>query len=123
VYVVGSAGNGTVTFGPYAPAAVVKEIVLAKFMPSAPTAARLAKAALALHAYPNPATGQVLLDLTAGGGHLQVLDAMGRTVRQQALPAAAGPCPVSVAGLAPGLYQLHATFATGLAGHATIQVQ
>jgi hypothetical protein len=87
------------------------------------TAARPATAGLALQAYPNPASGTATVVLPTGGGRLDVLDALGRTVRRQALPAAAGPCAVPLQGLAPGLYQLRATLGNGQLAHTALQVQ
>ncbi|MBO2011517.1 hypothetical protein [Hymenobacter negativus] len=87
------------------------------------TASRPAAAGLALAAYPNPASGRVTLTLPVGGGQLELLDALGRRVRQLALPATAGPCAVPLAGLAPGLYQLRATLGNGQPAQATLQVE
>ena len=39
------------------------------------------------------------------------------------LPTAAGRCPVSVAGLAPGLYQLQATLGNGQSARAALTVR
>ncbi len=62
----------------------------------------------ALGVYPNPATTSVSLDLSAlptGSYRLQVLDALGRTVRTQALPGGSNT-PVNLANLATGQYLL-----------------
>jgi hypothetical protein len=64
----------------------------------------------ALGLYPNPAADQVRLPALAVGTPVQVLDALGRLVRETAVGAGA---QVSVRGLAPGLYTLRATTATG----------
>jgi hypothetical protein len=77
------------------------------------TSARAREAQLALAAFPNPASGRATLQLPAGGGQLSIVDALGRTVREQALPAVAGRSEVSLAGLAPGVYQLRATLGNG----------
>ncbi|SHI59923.1 hypothetical protein SAMN02745146_1142 [Hymenobacter daecheongensis DSM 21074] len=87
------------------------------------TGSRPAQAPLALAVYPNPATEQTMLLLPAGGGHLVLTDALGRTVREQALPTAAGPCPVALRGLAPGLYALRATLAGGTVATARLTVR
>jgi hypothetical protein len=87
------------------------------------TAARPATAGLALTAYPNPASGSATLVLPSGGGQLELLDALGRCVRRQALPAAAGPCAVPLTGLAPGLYQLRAMLGNGQPARAALQVE
>lgn len=84
---------------------------------------RTAAAGIALSVFPNPATGSTTLLLPAGGGRVVLLDALGRSVRTQVLPATAGPCAVSVAGLAPGRYQLRATLANGQVGHGALQVE
>jgi hypothetical protein len=84
---------------------------------------RAAAGSVALHAFPNPATGSTTLNLPAGGGQLVLTDALGRTVREQTLPTAAGPCSVSLDGLAPGIYQLRATLNTGSVAHAQVQVR
>lgn len=124
-YLVGSA-KGAVVFGALGTASGTgsSDVLLAKLTAGAVlTAARPAAAALALAAYPNPASGTVTLRLPVGGGQLAVLDALGRTVRQQALPATAGDCPVSVAGLAPGRYLLRATLGNGQPATAPLLVR
>jgi hypothetical protein len=87
------------------------------------TAARPATAGLALQAYPNPASGTATVVLPTGGGQLEILDALGRHVRRQALPAAAGPSAFSLTGLAPGLYQLRATLGNGQVAHTALRVE
>ncbi|GAB3872875.1 hypothetical protein GCM10028824_23770 [Hymenobacter segetis] len=124
-YLVGDVG-GTVAFGalPTAASTGLADVLMAKLTAGGIlTAARPAAAGLALAAYPNPASGSVTLRLPVGGGQLAVLDALGRTVRQQALPATAGDCPVSLAGLAPGLYQLRATLGNGQPATAPLLVR
>jgi hypothetical protein len=120
-YVIGSA-QGTVTFGSQATTGGPSTFV-ARLTAGGPLAARSASAAVPLAAYPNPATDFATLVLPAGGGRLAVLDALGRVVREQALPAAAGPAPVALAGLVPGLYQLRATLASGTVARTTLQVR
>ncbi|WP_210514337.1 T9SS type A sorting domain-containing protein [Hymenobacter terricola] len=91
---------------------------------TATTTVFLATAALASHeaaawtAYPNPATDAITLaaDLaTAGPVRIELLDALGRPVRQQTLTAPAGPLrqTVDLRGLASGLYLLRLTPPTG----------
>ncbi|RYU79893.1 hypothetical protein [Hymenobacter persicinus] len=121
---VGGGMFGTVTFGTQVSAGTTSSSFLAKLTPGGIVAAtRPALARVNLAAFPNPAAGLTTLNLPAGGGHLAVVDALGRTVREQALPTAAGACPVSVAGLTPGLYQLRATFANGTVGTAALTVR
>jgi hypothetical protein len=59
---------------------------------------------LSLH--PNPASTTVRVPGLAAGSRVQLLDALGRVVRETLLPLTA---QVSVQGLAPGLYTLRAT--------------
>ncbi|MBF9223892.1 T9SS type A sorting domain-containing protein [Hymenobacter ruricola] len=91
---------------------------------TATTAVMLASATLARHdaaawnAYPNPATDAVTIgaDLATGGQvQLDLLDALGRTVRHQAFTAPAGALrqALDLSGLAPGLYVLRLTPPTG----------
>ncbi|MDO7848836.1 T9SS type A sorting domain-containing protein [Hymenobacter sp. M29] len=83
------------------------------------TSATLANhTAAAWNAYPNPATDAVTIaaDLKAAGPvRLDLLDALGRTVRQQTLTAPAGPLrqTLDLRGLAPGFYVLRLTPPTG----------
>ena len=66
---------------------------------------RQARAALALHCYPNPATDELHVRYALAGAaaaRLEVRDMLGRVVWQQ--PASAGGATVPVRGLAPGLY-------------------
>ena len=66
---------------------------------------RQARAALALHCYPNPATDELHVSYALAGAaaaRLEVRDMLGRVVWQQ--PASAGGATVPVRGLAPGLY-------------------
>jgi hypothetical protein len=87
---------------------------------TATTTVMLASAALARHtaaawdAYPNPATDAVTVaaDLaTAGPVRLDLLDALGRTVRRETFTAPAGPLrqTLDLRGLAPGFYVLRLT--------------
>jgi len=74
---------------------------------SAPLATQLLKTRPTLTLSPNPATHQVLItgtDVPAGGAILQVLDARGRTLKEQALPA--GPLAelVQLDALPAGMY-------------------
>ena len=91
---------------------------------TATTTVFLATAALARHeaaawvAYPNPATDAVTLaaDLaTAGLVRIELLDVLGRPVRQQTLTAPAGALrqTLDLRGLAAGVYVLRLTPPTG----------
>ncbi|PJJ60940.1 T9SS type A sorting domain-containing protein [Hymenobacter chitinivorans] len=60
--------------------------------------------------YPNPATTQVHLPGLAAGTRVQLLDPLGRLARETQV---SGTGQVSVQGLRPGLYTLHATTAQG----------
>ena len=73
----------------------------AVFTPTVLVAAGPRAAALALH--PNPATSGVHLPASLAGTRVQLVDALGRVVRETTVSAAA---EVSVLGLAPGLYTL-----------------
>jgi hypothetical protein len=116
--------SGNVQFGSFAANASLAQAFVAELSAGGLlTASRPAAAGLALQAYPNPASGTATLALPVGGGQLDVLDALGRTVRRQALPATAGPCAVPLAGLAPGHYQLRAMLGNGQPAHATLQVE
>jgi hypothetical protein len=54
------------------------------------------------------------LAVPAGGAReVVVLDALGRAVRRQVVPARAAAVTLSVAGLAPGLYLVRCGAATG----------
>ena len=71
-----------------------------------------------LQLYPNPSAGACTLACTASQGQaatLTLTDALGRQVRQQAvqLQAGANQLAVDAASLAPGLYQLSLTTASG----------
>lgn len=71
------------------------------------TAARAAAPAEVFTLAPNPATAQVRLSwpaATAAPRPVQVLDGVGRVVRQFVLPARATQAPLDLRGLAPGLY-------------------
>ena len=91
---------------------------------TATTTVLLASAALAQHAaaawtaYPNPATDAVTIAAnlaTAGPVRLELLDVLGRPVRQQTLTAPAGPLrqALDLRGLTPGMYLLRLTPPTG----------
>ncbi|MFC7666699.1 T9SS type A sorting domain-containing protein [Hymenobacter humi] len=91
---------------------------------TATTTVFLATAALARHAapaweaYPNPATDAITVtaELAAAGlVRLELLDVLGRVVRQQTLTASAGPLrqTLDLRGLAPGMYVLRITPPTG----------
>jgi serine protease len=70
---------------------------------------------LDIQVYPNPSRGQVqvLLPVSFGPATAQVLDALGREVSRQSLGAAGGELQLSK--LAPGLYTLRITGASGSA--------
>ncbi|GAA3999809.1 hypothetical protein GCM10022408_08510 [Hymenobacter fastidiosus] len=122
-YVVGAVG-GNATFGTIATSGVGINSFVAKLNAGGTiTASRPALAALALSVYPNPASEQATLMLPVGGGQLVLTDALGRTVREQALPATAGACPVALTGLTPGLYQLRATLGNGQLASARLTVR
>ena len=91
---------------------------------TATTTVQLVSATLARHdaaawdAYPNPATDAVTIaaDLaTAGPVRVELLDVLGRPVRQQSFTAPAGPLrqTVNLQGLAAGMYVLRLTPPTG----------
>ncbi|MDQ2768902.1 MAG: hypothetical protein M3Y54_00170 [Bacteroidota bacterium] len=116
-FIVGNVG-GNVVFGALpttaAPSASSTDILIAKLVPGGVLAAiHSAPPALALACYPNPASSFANLLLSAGGGHLVFVDIVGRVVREQELPTMAGEYATSLAGLAPGLYQLCVTLANG----------
>ena len=115
--------SGNVQFGSFSTTSTAQAFVAELSAGGVLTASRSRAAGLALQAYPNPASGNATIALPVGGGQLELLDALGRTVRRQALPATAGPCAVPLAGLAPGLYQLRATLCNGQPAHATLQVE
>ncbi|MDO7849936.1 T9SS type A sorting domain-containing protein [Hymenobacter sp. M29] len=70
--------------------------------------------------YPNPATTEVHLAGIPAGARVQVLDALGRVVRETAVSAA---FQVSVRGLAAGLYVLRATDGQGRQYAARVAVE
>jgi hypothetical protein len=78
--------------------------------PALPLAATPAAALAAqpLVVAPNPAHGTTTLTLVAGPAPrpLLLLDALGRAVRRQAVPAQATSVPLDLLGLAPGVYTL-----------------
>lgn len=57
-----------------------------------------------LTAWPNPATGRVHLTGLSAAADVLVLDAQGRVVRRQPLPASSPETELEVRGLPPGLY-------------------
>ena len=82
------------------------------------TAALASHAAPAWEAYPNPATDvlNVATDLpTAGPARIELLDLLGRSLRQQIISAPAGPLRqlMDLRGLAAGVYVLRLTPPTG----------
>ncbi|MBC6699131.1 SBBP repeat-containing protein [Hymenobacter puniceus] len=87
---------------------------------SSSTLATQAAQPLALAFYPNPATDQLHLPTLAAGTPIQLVDALGRVARTAVVAPAT---PVSVRGLAPGLYTLRATDAQGrhLAGRVVVE--
>ncbi|MFD2721587.1 hypothetical protein ACFST9_22925 [Hymenobacter monticola] len=121
VYVTGQV-SGTAQFGALLVTTGRSETFIAQLTAGGVLTARTAAARLPLPAFPNPATGSCTLVLPAGGGHLAVRDALGRTVRELML-SATGPSPVDLTGLAPGLYQLQATLANGQLVYGALQVQ
>ena len=79
-----------------------------------------AAAALALLVYPNPATGTATVE-TATPTRLALLDLLGRTVQQ---PAARGTRhQLNLDGLAPGIYLVRATDASGTSAVRRLQVR
>ncbi|WP_210519549.1 hypothetical protein [Hymenobacter terricola] len=126
-FVVGSA-TGNAAFGALATtpgtSTASSDIVIAKFtVGNVLTPTRPTVPAAVLACYPNPASGHTTLLLPAGGGQLVVLDALGRSVQQQALPATAGEYAVSLAGLTPGLYQLLTMLGNGQTARIQLGVQ
>jgi hypothetical protein len=73
-----------------------------------PLAVRTGPTALALALYPNPAHAATTLPPLPSGTHLQVADALGRTVYQTT-----NTGTLSISSLAPGLYYVQATAPTG----------
>ncbi|WP_165370466.1 T9SS type A sorting domain-containing protein, partial [Hymenobacter persicinus] len=115
---------GTVNFGSIVSQGNSVDMFVAKLNAGGTlTAARGAVAELPLSVYPNPAAGRATLVLPAGGGRLVLSDVLGRPVREQALPAVAGPCPVELTGLTPGLYLLRATLGNGQTASARLTVR
>ena len=112
--------SGTVAFGGLP--RVGRGMVLAQLQPGAVLSTHAALATSSLAAYPNPATGYVTLALPAGGGHLTVLDALGRVVREQELPPA-NEYALPLSNLAPGLYQLCVKTKSGQTAHSQLAVQ
>ena len=75
------------------------------------TAARPAAPGPALAVYPNPARDAATVVVPAGGGQLALLDALGRPVRRQTLPA--GPATLPLHELPAGSYLLVLSSPTG----------
>ncbi|AHJ98790.1 SBBP repeat-containing protein [Hymenobacter swuensis] len=121
-YIVGGV-LGNVSFGSIATTGSGADAFIAKLNAGGVVTANRAPAALALAAYPNPASEHTTLVLPVGGGQLTLLDALGRQVRRQALPASAGSYSVSVAGLTPGMYHLHATLGNGQVAITRLEVR
>ncbi|GAA4362373.1 hypothetical protein GCM10023185_30240 [Hymenobacter saemangeumensis] len=122
IFLVGTA-MGSVTFGSVAttpPATGRADVFVAELAPGSVLATTSAAPRLALSAYPNPATEAVTLTLPTAA-HLRILDALGREVRGQQLPA--GPSTVPLTGLAPGLYQLAAQLTNGQTARAQVVVR
>ena len=72
-----------------------------------PLVTRTAAPAEAFSLAPNPAAATVRLtwpEANAAARPVRLLDALGREVRQQELPARATTATLDVAGLVPGLY-------------------
>ncbi len=93
-----------------------------------PTALAAEARATAFAAYPNPARESVSIsaELTSGGTvRVALLDALGRTVRQLRVAAAAGPLrhTLSVIGLAPGVYVLRLALPDGSASSQRLVVE
>jgi len=83
------------------------------------TTTRTGIAGASLLVYPNPTpTGQVTLELSGfrSATQLAVIDALGRVVRSEALPATTGVVThkLNLSGMAPGVYMLRLTNADGV---------
>lgn len=91
----------------------------AHYSPVVPVQLASEAAAPLLTLAPNPTTGRVVVQLvqaTAQAATLQVLDALGRTVHQQALPAAATQQQtLDLQALPTGVYLVRVTSAAGVA--------
>lgn len=91
----------------------------AHYSPVVPVQLASLAAAPLLTLAPNPTTGRVVVQLvqaTAQAANLQVLDALGRTVYQQALPAAATQeQTLDLQALPAGVYLVRVTSAAGVA--------
>ncbi|RZK46215.1 MAG: T9SS type A sorting domain-containing protein, partial [Hymenobacter sp.] len=98
--ITGPAGAPTATLATLADPAVL----------AATTPASAARLAL----YPNPAHETATVPLPTGAsGAVQVLDALGREVRQQPVAAGAAEVQFDLRGLAPGLYLVRVPGAGG----------
>ncbi|QHJ09235.1 SBBP repeat-containing protein [Hymenobacter busanensis] len=114
---------GTVSFGSVASTGTGIGFFVSKLNAGGTITATRAAADVALQTYPNPADDYTKLALPAGGGRLALTDALGRTVREQTLPQAAGTYRVALAGLAPGLYHLRATLGNGQTAVSRVTVR
>ncbi|WP_201983513.1 hypothetical protein [Hymenobacter rubidus] len=114
---------GSVQFGTLPVSTGGSDAVVARLTAGSVLAARTATAEQPLTAFPNPAAGSTTLQLPAGGGRLVFLDALGRPVREQALPTEAGPYAVSLSGLAAGLYRVRALLNNGQVASTPLDVR
>ena len=99
--------NGSMNIGPRCCPLATNSLTFSTA--AGPLAAQPAAEAGALTLAPNPAQGRATLTLTLPAPAVaQVLDALGREVRRQALPARATTAVLDLAGLPPGLYLVRA---------------
>lgn len=121
---VGPAGDATVTggfvstasFGPFALAGSSAVSSFVARLGGLVTATRATSSAEIFTLAPNPATAQVHLswpEATAAPRSVQILDGLGRQVRQQVLPAHTTSAVLDVQSLPPGLYLVRCGAATG----------
>ncbi|MFD2718931.1 T9SS type A sorting domain-containing protein [Hymenobacter monticola] len=108
-------GNTTLTSG----GAAATSNAFVAHLSALPTATQAARP-LALGFFPNPATHLVRVPSLPAGTPVQLLDALGRVARETRVSAAS---EVSVLGLAPGLYTLHATDKQGQQYAARVAVE
>jgi hypothetical protein len=87
------------------------------FSPQSPLATVPAALAQQVAVFPNPARAQVAIELPLGLSRQPVaaalLDALGRVVRQQALPAGLSTHTLPLTNLTSGVYSLHLTTEVG----------
>ena len=87
------------------------------FSPQQPLATVPAALAQQVAVYPNPAQSQVAIELPLSLSRqpatAALVDALGRVVRQQVLPAGSAAHPLPLAGVAPGIYSLQLTTELG----------